>query len=46
MSRQIGVVIIGVIVALALIFAIFDERVSFKEPGANSRMTQSQLAPN
>ena len=47
MSRQIGAVVIAAILAAALIFAIFDQRVSFKDPGASfSRLTQSQPVPN
>jgi hypothetical protein len=46
MSRQIGVVLIGVVLAVAVIFALFDERVSFKNSGTNSRVTQSQPPSN
>jgi hypothetical protein len=41
MRRQIGAVIFGVKVAVAAIYAVFDQRVSFREFVASSPATQS-----
>ena len=45
MRRQAAAVIIGVLVAVATIFALFDERISFRDPGVRSKVTQSEQVP-
>jgi len=42
MRRQAAAVIIGVLVAVATIFVLFDERVSFRDPVVRSKVTQSE----
>jgi hypothetical protein len=44
MRRQVVAVIIGVLVAVATLFALFDERISFRDPGVRSKVTQSEQA--
>ena len=44
MRRQAAAVIIGVLVAVATIFARFDKRVSFGDLGVRSKVTQSEQA--
>jgi hypothetical protein len=34
MSRQFGAIIVGVVIAVAVIYALFDRRVSFRELAA------------
>ena len=46
MRRQVVAVIIGVLVAVATLFALFDERISFRDPGVRSKVTQSEQAQN
>ena len=41
MRRQIGAVIFGVIVAVAVIYVVFDQRISFQKIVASSPATQS-----
>jgi hypothetical protein len=44
MRRQIVAIAVGVVVAVAVIFALFDERVSFRN-GVFSGAQQSQYVP-
>jgi hypothetical protein len=46
MSRQLAAVLVGVVIAVAVIFAAFDERVSLVHPAAKSQVTQSGHVPN
>ena len=40
MRRQLAAIVFGVIVAVAVIYAVFDERVSVRNPLANAPSTQ------
>ena len=41
MYRQIAAVVLGVVLAIAVIYAVFDERVSFRTGAEKSQVTQS-----
>jgi hypothetical protein len=40
MGRQVSVVILGVIIAVGVIYALFDERISFTGPAYRAPATQ------
>jgi hypothetical protein len=40
MGRQVSVVILGVIIAVGVIYALFDERISFMGPAYRAPATQ------
>jgi hypothetical protein len=42
MSRQISAIVVGVAVAIAVIYAVFDERVSFRKAISGTHVSQSQ----
>jgi hypothetical protein len=44
MSRQVSAIVIGVIIAVAAIYALFDERVSLRNAGLTSQVAQSPPA--
>jgi hypothetical protein len=46
MSRQIVAVAVGIIIAVAVIFATFDRRVSFSTSSVTSQVTQPQPSTN
>ena len=42
MRRQIGIVVVSTIIAVGVIFALFDERVSFTGPAYRAPATAEQ----
>jgi hypothetical protein len=40
MGRQVGVVVLGVVIAVGVIYALFDERISFSGPSYRAPATQ------
>jgi hypothetical protein len=40
MGRQIAVIVLGVVIAVGVIYALFDERLSFSAPSYRAPATQ------
>jgi hypothetical protein len=40
MGRQVGVIVLGVVIAVGVIYALFDERISFSSPSYRAPATQ------